>query len=304
MFSPRSVPRMNGKHEAGEVRAAADAADDDVRERVRELELGDRLLADHGLVQQHVVEHRAERVVGVLVLRRDLDRLGDRDPQRAGRVRGLRAAGVRPVRRRAVHGRAPRLHHRAPVGLLVVAGADHVDLALEAEQRAGERERGAPLPGAGLGHQLRDPGLRVLVGLRDGAVGLVRAGGRDALVLVEDLRRRAERLLQRPRAVQRRRPPQPVGVAHRVRDRDRRLRRDLLHDQRDREDRRQVRRAGGLAGLRIQRRQRLTGEVGEQVDPVRRDGVLAEDVLQRLAHGASLHGGRRVSRRAGQARRL
>ena len=73
--------------EPGEVGPAADAADDDVGRLARHLHLGDRLLADHGLVQQHVVEHAAERVVGVGILRGDLDRLGDRDAERAGRVR-------------------------------------------------------------------------------------------------------------------------------------------------------------------------------------------------------------------------
>ena len=114
--------------------------------------------------------------------------------------------------------------------------------------------------------------------------GLCEPGGRDALVLVEDLRRRPELLLEPARAVQRRRPPQRVGVAHRVRDRDLRLPRDLLQDQRHREDRRQVLGAGGLPGARIQRRKRVTRQVGEQVDPVRRNGVLAEDELCRLAH--------------------
>ena len=203
-------------------------------------------------------------------------------------MRGLRAAGLRALRRRAVHGRAPGLHHRTPVGLLVVAGADHVDLALQPEQRAREGQRRTPLAGAGLGDELADPGLRVLVGLRHRRVRLVRARGREALVLVEDLRRRAELLLEAARAEQRRRAPQPVGVAHRVRDRDQRLGRDLLHDQPQREDRREVVGAGGLAGLRAQRRQRLTGQVREQVDPVRRDGVLAQDELRRLAHGATL----------------
>ena len=70
----------------GEVRAAADAADDDVRERAGQLHLRERLLADDGLVQQHVVEHRAERVRGVLAAGRVLDRLRDRDSEAAGRV--------------------------------------------------------------------------------------------------------------------------------------------------------------------------------------------------------------------------
>ncbi len=86
----------------------------------------------------------------------------------------LRAAGLGHVRGRAVDGRAPGLHHRAAVRLLVVARADHPDLALEPEQLAGKRQRRSPLSGAGLGRELADPGLGVLVGLRDRGVRLVR----------------------------------------------------------------------------------------------------------------------------------
>ena len=57
----------------------------------------------------------------------------------------------------------------------------------------GEGERGAPLPGAGLGRQLLDAGFLVVEGLRHRGVGLVAAGRRDALVFVEDARRRIER---------------------------------------------------------------------------------------------------------------
>ena len=38
------------KREAGEVRAAPDATDHDIRECIRELHLDERLLADHGLM--------------------------------------------------------------------------------------------------------------------------------------------------------------------------------------------------------------------------------------------------------------
>ena len=87
------------ERDAGEVRAAAGAADHDVRALLAErgqLLLG--LEADHGLVHEHVVEHGAERVGGLGIGGRALDRLGDREPQRAERVgidleRG--AAGVR-----------------------------------------------------------------------------------------------------------------------------------------------------------------------------------------------------------------
>src|SRR3954451_20785095 len=125
---------------------------------------------------------------------------------------------------------APRLHHRAPVGLLVVARADHEDLALEPEQRARERQRRAPLARTGLGRELAYARARVLVGLRHGGVGLVRTRGRDALVLVVDARRRIELGLEAPGAVERRWAPELVGLAHLLGDLDLRLRRDLLLD--------------------------------------------------------------------------
>ena len=70
-----------------EVRAAAAAADHDVGPLLAgqgQLLLG--LEADHRLVQQHVVEHRPERVVGVLTARRVAHRVADRVPERAGVV--------------------------------------------------------------------------------------------------------------------------------------------------------------------------------------------------------------------------
>src|SRR5439155_858719 len=80
----------------------------------------------------------------------------------------------------------------------------------------------------------------VLVGLRHGAVGLVRARRRDALVLVIDVRGGAELLLERAGAVERRRAPAPVHVADLVGDLDLGVHRDLLLDETHREDRREV----------------------------------------------------------------
>ena len=69
---------------------------------------GNRLLADHRLVQADVVEHRAQRVVGVLAPGGDLDRLGDRDPEAARAVLGLRAARLGQLGGAAVNRRRPR----------------------------------------------------------------------------------------------------------------------------------------------------------------------------------------------------
>ncbi len=80
--------------EAGEVRAAAGAADDDVGIVARHLELLDRFLADDGLVQQHVVEHRAERIFHRRVLGGHLDRFRNGDAERARTVRVLGQDGA------------------------------------------------------------------------------------------------------------------------------------------------------------------------------------------------------------------
>ena len=57
-----------------------------------------------------------------------------------------------------------RLRHRvsikyAPIGLLLVADPDHENLNFETEERAGKRDRGTPLTGAGSRYDLLGAGL-------------------------------------------------------------------------------------------------------------------------------------------------
>ena len=54
-----------GHHQPGEVRSAAGAADDHVRLIAGHRHLLDRFQADDRLVQQHVIQHAAQRVLGV-----------------------------------------------------------------------------------------------------------------------------------------------------------------------------------------------------------------------------------------------
>ena len=72
------------------------------------LHLEERLLADHGLVQEDVVEHRAERVLRVVARRRVLDRLADRDPERARVGGGRLEDGAAVARWSATGWRRPR----------------------------------------------------------------------------------------------------------------------------------------------------------------------------------------------------
>ncbi len=162
--------------QAGEVGPATGAADEHVG-RLSDLgELPQGFLADDRLVEQDVVQHAAQRVANGGILRGHLDCLGDGDTERPGAVGILgedRPPGFRQVGRTRVHGGAPGLHHRFAVRLLIEGGGDLPDLAFETEQRTGEGEGAAPLTGAGLGGELLDALLGVVVRLGDGGVGLV-----------------------------------------------------------------------------------------------------------------------------------
>ena len=283
-FAPsRKLQPEEREREPGEVRPAAGAADDDVRRLAGHRHLLDRLLADDGLVEEHVVEDGAERVLGVVAGRRVLDRLADRHPERAGAVGGLgqhRPTVVRRRRRAGDDRRAVGLHQDPSVRLLVVARADHVDLDLEAEQRAGEGERGPPLARPGLGREALDALLLVVEGLRDRGVRLVAAGRADALVLVVDVRRRIEGALEPVGPVQRARPVEAVGVADRLRDLDLALGRDLLADERHREERREVVGPDRSEGPRMQVGRRRDRQVRGDVVPGPRDARLIEYELR------------------------
>ena len=78
-----------GKSDAGEVRAAAGAADDDVRVVTGHLHLRHGLHPDHRLVEDDVVQHGAERIAGVVPAPGDLDRLGHGKAEGTAMVRLL-----------------------------------------------------------------------------------------------------------------------------------------------------------------------------------------------------------------------
>ena len=70
-----------GIGEPGVIRTTAHAADDEVGLLTRHLHLLLRLEPDHRLMEQHVVQDAAERIVRVVVRGRHLDGLADRDPE-------------------------------------------------------------------------------------------------------------------------------------------------------------------------------------------------------------------------------
>src|SRR5882672_9572302 len=183
-----------------------------------------------------------------------------------------------------MHGRAPGFHHRPAIWLLLVRDLDHVYGHLEAEQRARKRQRGAPLAGPGLGRQPLHALFGVVVRLRNGGVGFVRAGRRYSLVLEVDVGGGVKRLLESLGAIERARPPDAVDVPYLLWDFDPRLGGNLLRDDGLREDRREIRRSHRLQRLRIQVGKRRRRKVGQDVVPALGDIALAEQDL--LDHAA------------------
>ena len=226
-------------------------------------------------------------------------------PSDAGRVRDARR-GSRALRSSPPRGSRPRGAPNASIsprryGFWSYETLHHPDVDLEPEDRARERERRAPLARAGLGRQALHALLLVVVRLRDRGVRLVRAGRRDALVLVVDARGCLERALQAARAIERRRPPLAIDAAHLLRDRDEPIGRDLLADDRHREERREVVGADGLARARVEHGRRRLREIGRDVVPGLRKPALVEDVLHLVGHLALLSLGRRRSRESRQS---
>ena len=207
------------------------------------------------------------------------------EPVESGSIASTcRPASVRLVGEE-MHVAAVRLHEDAAVRLLVVADLDHEDLDVDAEQRARDRQRAAPLAGAGLGGDLGDALLLVVVGLRDGGVGLVGAGRGHALVLVEDLDAggQAQVALELRRTDERRGPIGLEDVADLFGNLDETFLAHLLFDELHREDRRERLGTRGVSIGRQRRSERL-GQVRLHVVPRRGQVLLIEQVPSVVAH--------------------
>jgi len=235
-----------------------------------------------------MVEHAAEGITGAAGGVADcvLDRLADRPAQTA---RGIRiilqhlTAGPGVGARAGDTLRAPGLHHQTAERLLIETDPHHIDLALQSEQGAGERQSAAPLARAGLGGDPGHAGQLVVVGLRHGGIGLVAAGGAEALVFVVDARRRAQNLFQPESPHQGRWPPHFIDPQHLFGNVDPALRAHLQLDQVHREDRSEHLRRYRLA-VRTKRRRGGAGKISGDVVVLARHFAFVEQDLGGL-HG-------------------
>ena len=271
-----------GQDQTGHVAPATGATDHHIGVIVGFGKLQERLFADDGLVQQHVVEHAAERVFGIVVRGGHFHRLTDGDAQAAHVVRIAfqdGAARVGEVGGAGVHRCAERFHHVAAVGLLFVADLDHEDFDLDAEERPGHCQRRTPLPRAGLGGDLADAFFAVVEKLCHGGIGLVAAYRTDALVFVVNARGGVERFFQTAGAEKWAWPPLRVDPTHRFGNFDVALLAHFLQDQRHREKGRQVVRPDRFFGGGVQHRRKWTRQVRNDIVPSLGHFVFVENVL-------------------------
>ena len=231
-------------------------------------------------MQQHVVEHAAQRILGVGLLHGDFHRFADGDAQAAvavGVLRQDRTAGLGLLAGAGRHPRAEALHHHPAIGLLVIAHLHHVDLHLDSQKRACHGERRAPLPGPRLRGQARDAFPAVVVRLGDSGVGLVAAHGTGALVLVVDLGRRLQSSLQPQGPAQRGGTPELVDLPHLIGDGNVTVGGDFLLDARHGEEGCQIFGRQRLMCGGMQRGRRRRRQVSDQIVPTGGQILLGHD---------------------------
>ena len=262
-----------GEDHASVAAPATHAANDHVGVVVHLLELEEALLADDGLVHQNVVQDAAQGVVGVLTGGGVLHRLADGDAQAARRV-GVLLQDITSclgfLTGAGHYVGSPDLHHAAPIGFLLIADLYHVYLALNIEEAAGHGQGAAPLTRSGFGGDALNTFLLVVVGLGHRSVRFVATRRAHPLVLVVDLGRRIQGLLQAVSTVKGRRPPQLVDLLHLLWNVYGPLLAHLLGDDSHGKEGRQVLGANGLTGARMDNSRQGIGQVGLDIVPASR----------------------------------
>ena len=269
--------------QAAEVGAAAEAGNHDIRILAGQGHLLFGFQADDGLVQAHVVEHGAQGILAVRGAHGQFDGLGD------GAAQGALVVGVAGddvLTGTGTHGRGRRdggaegLHDGAAERLLLIAHLDHIDSAVYAEFLGGIAEGTAPLAGTGFSGEVGNALLLGIIGLGDGAVELMAAGGAHGFVLEVDVSGGAQGGFQFIGSHQRGAAVGGVLLAYFFGDGDPFVGLvQFLVGAGLAEDGIQVFGFEGLPGGRVQERQRLVGHDGLDVKVVGRDLTVREDVL-------------------------
>ena len=159
-------------------------------------------------------------------------------------------------------------HDLPAKGLLLIGALDHVHLAVQTQVSTGHAQSGAPLTGAGLGGYALEALLFGIIGLGNGGVQLVAAGGVVALEFIIDFGRCLELFLQAVGPDQGRRTVHLIEIPDLLGDVD--IGGDVVQFllyQLLAEHRLQVGGGHGLMGARMQQRGGLVLHIGPHVIP-------------------------------------
>ena len=195
------------RDQSSQVGAAAGTTDNHVRLDPVLVQCGLGLQADHGLVQNHLIEYAPEDIAVAGGRNCHFDRFGDGAAERASGSRMCRQdlpPHLRGLGWGGYHRCAVGAHHLTAEGLLLIAHLDHVHLAVQAEIAAGHGKRGAPLARSGLCSDALQALLLCIISLGNGGIQLMAAAGVVSFKLVVNLRRGLELFFQAIRPDQRR----------------------------------------------------------------------------------------------------
>ena len=293
-LAPQHLAHEGGDQTA-QIGAAAGAADDDIRLDAVFIQSRLCLQTDDGLVQQHLIQHTAQHIAGVGRGSGALHGLTDGAAQRAGGVGELRqdlAAYLGGQGGRGGHVRAVGPHDLAAEGLLLIGALHHEHMAVQPQIGAGHAQRRAPLAGTGLGGHAGQTLLLGVVGLGDGGVQLVAAGGVVALELVVDVRRGTQLILQAVGTHQGRGTVHFIEIPHVLGDGDiRSMVVHLLLYQLGAEHVAHLLRRHGLQGAGVQQGGRLVLHIRADIVPIPGHLVLGEiDLIGNVAVFQFFHG--------------
>ena len=270
-----------GEGDAAEVAAAAEAGDDHIGIFAGLLHLLLGFKADDGLMDGHVVEHRAQRVLTVRCGSSELHGFRDGRSQRAGMawVAGDDIlTGTCRHRGGTCHSSTKRAHDGRAVGLLLHGDLHLIDGSLQSEHRSRIAQRCTPLAGTRLCGDVGGAFLLSVVALGQGRVDLVRAQRVHRLVLEVDVGRCSESFFQRIGTHQRRGAVVLVLLQHLFGDGDEgMLLVEFLHATLAWEDVCEIVHAQRLLRSGMDGRQRLVGHVSLNVVPCRRHLILLKD---------------------------
>ncbi len=266
---------QEGECHSGEVAAATKTAYHDIGIFAGHLHLLFSLKTDDSLMQRHMIENRAERILTVRRSHGKLHGFGYSRTERTLIVRVLRnnlSSGLGRHTRRGYNLSAISLHDGATVWLLMIRHLDHIHGQFKAEVTGGKRQSRTPLARTGLGGYIGHALLLAVVSLRYGGIQLMRPYRTHTLVFEIYMCRSIERFFKTAGTHQRSRTPYTVHLAHLFRylypavGIVKLLTRHLLG-----EERKQILRLHRLLGDGVKQRPRLAGHIGHHIVPSGRD---------------------------------